>query len=110
MVAIAASAAALVSLLIGASHHVGDVVVISAALIVGDVVDLRPAGRAAMPVAFAIVLVLLRAATPNEFVIIVAVAAVIATVIRRQPESFGHRPLFRQNFLLLLTALVRSAA
>ena len=37
--------AALVSLLVGASHQVVDLVVISGALLVGYLVDLRPAGR-----------------------------------------------------------------
>jgi len=94
-----AGVAALTSVLMGASQRVTDLVVISAALVVGYVVDLRPAGRAPLPVAFAIVLVLIRAATPTEFAVAVVVCALIATGYRRDLQSVGQRILLLSELL-----------
>jgi len=102
LLATATAATVLVCLLLGASHQVLDRVVIGAALVAGCMVDLRPAGRAPLPVALAIIPVLLRAATPDEFVVVVATAALVAAVSRRDLKSIAQR-------LLLLAELLAAA-
>ncbi|HEV3452747.1 MAG TPA: hypothetical protein VG869_16305 [Acidimicrobiia bacterium] len=87
----AGGAAAVVALLVGASHQVLDLVVIGTALVVGDLFDLRPAGRASIPVGFAVVVVLLRAATPREFITVIFVTAVVAAALRAEPQLIGAR-------------------
>jgi hypothetical protein len=102
LLATATGGTVLVCLSLGASHQVLDLVVIGAALVAGCMVDLRPAGRAPLPVALAIIPVLLRAATPDEFVVVVAAAALVAAVSRRDLKSIGQR-------LLLLAELLAAA-
>ncbi len=47
------------------SGRTADLAVLAAALVIGELVDLRPARRAALPLSFAVIVVLVRAATPG---------------------------------------------
>jgi len=59
--------------------------VLGAAVVAGELMLLRPAGRAALPLSYAVMLVLVRAGTPAEFAVTVFGAEVVAYVLR--PES-----------------------
>ena len=61
----------LVAALLGANQKPLDLIILGAALVIGDLVELRPADRPPLPSGFAIVLVLLRAATPGQFIAVV---------------------------------------
>lgn len=68
-----------------------DLVILGTAMILGELFELRPAGRAALPLSFAVALVLVRAATPLQFVAVVGVAQVAASLLRREPAGFEPR-------------------
>jgi hypothetical protein len=91
--------AVVVAVLVGASTPTVDVVVLSSALLGGYLVDLRPANRDPLPVAFAVVLVLLRAASPVEFVAAVGVASVVAVALRPHDAGLPARSLLVAEFL-----------
>ncbi|HZJ26977.1 MAG TPA: hypothetical protein VFF40_08215 [Acidimicrobiia bacterium] len=54
-------------------------------IVVGELLELCPPVRAAIPLSYAVVLVLLRAASVQEFVITVAAAELVAAVLRDAP-------------------------
>ena len=70
------------ALALQADRRVIDVIVIGTALAVSDLFELRPANRAPIPLGFAVALVLLRAATLSQFVVIVLAAALVACILR----------------------------
>ena len=78
---------------VGASQQVDDVIVLGAAMTIGVLVELRPADRAPLPFTFAIVVVLLRAATPGQFVAVVVGASVAGVAIRARPVGWQARSL-----------------
>ena len=82
---------ATVALLLGASHQFVDLVVIGTALVIGDLFDLRPADRATIPVGFAVVVVLLRAATPREFIALIIATAIVAVALRTEAGPLAAR-------------------
>ena len=61
------------------------IAVLAAAVVGGELLLLRPAQRAALPLSYAVVLVLLRAASPSEFLVAVLAAEAVAFLLR--PES-----------------------
>jgi len=87
------------ALLLGADGGVVDLVALGAALVAGDLVELRPANRFALPIGFAIVLVLLRAASGAQFVAIVAAGSAAAVVLRTDREGLAARLLLFAEFL-----------
>jgi hypothetical protein len=56
--------------------------VFAAAVVAGELLVLRPAERAALPLSYAVILVLVRAASPAEFLVTVFVAEVVAFLLR----------------------------
>lgn len=88
---VAGAAAGIVASIVGASSTVADLAVLTAALVVGELVELRPAGRAPLPLSFAVVIVLVRAATPAQFVIVIVAAQAVAIFARVEPRSIGAR-------------------
>ncbi len=58
---------------------------LGAAVVAGELLELRPASRSALPLSYAVVLVLVRAASPGELAVTVIVAEAIAFLLR--PES-----------------------
>jgi hypothetical protein len=89
-----------VALLVGAGHQVVDLIVIGTALLIADLFDLRPAGRPSLPVGFAVVVVLLRAATPQEFVTVIISTAFLAVALRAEPRSLTARLLLLAEMLV----------
>ena len=59
---------------VASGSTVADLAVLTAACVIGELVELRPAGRAPLPLSLAVVIVLVRAATPVQFVIVVVAA------------------------------------
>ena len=66
---------------------------------VGDLVELRPANRSPIPMGFAIVVVLLRVATPTEFVIVVATTSVLASSLLPVGTPISTRGLYLAELL-----------
>ena len=93
------SCGALIALGTGASTQTVDLFVIGTALVVGELVELRPAGRSSLPVSFALIIVLLRAATPREFVAIVVVAACVGAILRPTGTDMASRALRAAEWL-----------
>jgi hypothetical protein len=89
----------LVALVLGASQQLVDVIVLGAALLLGNLVDLRPADRPPLPFGFAIVVVLLRAATPGQFIAVVAGASVVGVALRAEPRGWPARSLLLAELL-----------
>jgi hypothetical protein len=84
---------ALIADLAGVRAPIPDLIVLGAALVVAEQFELRPKGRAELPLSFAVVVVLLRAATPREFVAIVVVSFAVAVALRQEPRGWLHRVL-----------------
>jgi hypothetical protein len=101
--AISALAASLLALLIavllGASPKTIDVVILGSALLAGYLIDLRPASRSALPVGYAVIMVLLRAASPVEFVAAVGAASAAAVILRADYRGLAARSLLLAEFL-----------
>jgi hypothetical protein len=62
-------------------------VVLGAALIAGELLELRPADRSPLPLSYAVILVLVRAGTPAQFAVVVVVAEALALLLRTEPEQ-----------------------
>lgn len=84
---------ALTAELAGASNA-AVLIVLSTALVLGEQFQLRPTGRAALPLSFAVVVVLIRAADPWQFVVVVIVAYAVAV-----PPRTGGRGLLAMTAL-----------
>jgi hypothetical protein len=93
LVTLAGLVAVAVAAAISSSGSLVDLVVLGAALVVGELLELSPSDRAALPLSFAVVVVLLRAANPTEFLVVVAAAYVVAVVVRPEPTGVGSRAL-----------------
>jgi hypothetical protein len=79
--------AAVVADAVGASGTIETLIALATALVIAEQFQLRPAHRTALPLSFAIVVVLVRAAEPAQFVVVVAIAYAIAVCLR--PDSPG---------------------
>lgn len=64
--------------------------VLGAALIAGELLELRPGERAPLALSYAIVLVLVRAATPEQLAVVVVAAESVAFLLRSEPSA-GQR-------------------
>ena len=84
---------------LGAAASTIDLVVIGTALVAGFMLELRPGERDPLPVGFAVVLVLLRAASPGQFVAIAAIAPMIAVLLRVEPPGIPSRALLLAEYL-----------
>jgi hypothetical protein len=90
-VAVAGAVAGIVAALTTSGSTIPDLAVLTAALVIGELVELRPAGRAALPLSFAVIVVLVRAATPVQFVIIVIIGELVAIPLRNEPTGIASR-------------------
>lgn len=108
LLAIAAfgAAVALIGLAAGISGRNIDVIVLGTGLVIGNLVELRPANRSSLPVGFAIVVVLVRATSAREFVVIVAAASLASAILRNRREG-ENRAVW---FVELLTASLAGGA
>ena len=61
------------------------------ALVIGELFELRPAGRAALPLSFAVLVVMVPATTPVQYAIIVVLGYAAATAIRITPVEWSSR-------------------
>ena len=73
---------ALVAASVGAHWRELDLIVLGTTLVIGWLVELRPVDRAPLPVGFAVVVVLLRATSPVQFVAIVISSTAVAVALR----------------------------
>ena len=88
-----------IAILVGSDRRLIDVIVLGVALVAADLVELRPANRVALPLGFAFVLVLLRAATATEFVIAVTAGSAVAVLLRKDMDNIASRLLLFAEFL-----------
>jgi hypothetical protein len=70
-----------------------ELVVLGTALVVGELFELRPADRSPLPLSFAVVVVLVRAATPTEFVLLVTAGYLVAAFVRMEPTGITARAM-----------------
>ncbi len=94
-----------VAVSVGLDSTIFSIAVLAAGMLVGELLELRPIERAAVPLSYAVALVLLRAATPVEFLIAVTVAEVLATVLRPAPNLRTRLELFAQRMVAATVAL-----
>src|SRR5689334_14654693 len=90
-VAVAGAAAGIVAALVTCGSTVPDLAVLTAGLVLGELVELRPEGRAPLPLSLAVIVVLVRAATPEQFVIVIVVGELVALALRTDPTSISDR-------------------
>jgi hypothetical protein len=90
-VAVAGAAAGIVAALVTSGSTIPDLAVLTAGLVLGELVELRPVGRAPLPLSLAVIIVLVRAATPEQFVIVIVVGELVAAALRTEPTSIGAR-------------------
>ena len=73
------------------SSVAGTLAVLAAAITAGELVMMRPYGRNPLPLSFAVFTVLVRAATPVQFIVVVVAAEVVAAVMRPGPVDLRDR-------------------
>lgn len=79
-------------------------------IVVGELAELHPPGRAAIPLSYAVVLVLLRAASVQEFILTVAVAELAAAILRDSPSIMNRMMCLVERALAMGAALVAYSA
>lgn len=79
--------AVLAALLFGAGRPIPDLILISGGIVVAEMFELRPVRRAPLPLSFAVVVVLTRAAEPWEFAVVVGVSFALAVALRMDPGT-----------------------
>lgn len=84
------------SVLADAGTTITDLIVLATSLVIAEMFDLHPAHRAPLPLSFAVVVVLTRAADPWEFAVVVAAAGAVAVLLRPTPAP----PLARAAMIL----------
>jgi len=70
-----------------------DLVLLGAALVGAELFELRPPGRAALPLSFAVGVVLVPASTPLQFALVVGIGYLVAVAIRPTPNRLAGRAL-----------------
>jgi HD-GYP domain-containing protein (c-di-GMP phosphodiesterase class II) len=85
----------------GSNPHVIDLVVLGTALTIGLVIELRPTDRSPLPFGLAITVVLVRAASPDEFVAIVAGASLAAVILKAHPRGLAPKVLVLSELLAM---------
>jgi hypothetical protein len=84
---------ALVAAFAGMGRDGPDLIVLGTALVIGELFELRPAARAPLPLSFAVVVVLVRAADVEQFMAIVVCAFLVGVVLRTEPAGVMSRVL-----------------
>lgn len=87
----------------GAAFDLG---IIGGAIVIGEVLLLRPPNRAAIPLSFGIVLVLGRAGTATQAATTLLVAEFVAAVLRKGTNGHTRIDLFLQRCLIGLAGIV----
>ncbi|MCB1007242.1 MAG: hypothetical protein KDB35_23865 [Acidimicrobiales bacterium] len=91
LVALVGALAALTATLLGADPVIADLAVLAAGVAIGEMVVLHPQRRSPLPLSFAVFTVLVRAATPVQFVVVVVLAEVVAAFLRMGRLGFSGR-------------------
>jgi hypothetical protein len=78
------------------SERLGELVVLGAAIVAGELLELKPGNRAPLPMSFAVFVVLAREANLLEFTVTLLAAELVATALRERPlrvrlSLLGHR-------------------
>lgn len=94
-----------VAIIAGLDSTAFTIAVLAAGLLVGELLELRPLERATVPLSYAVVLVLLRAASPVEFIAAIAAAELAASVLRPAPGLLVRGELFVQRMVAAALAL-----
>jgi HD domain len=68
-----------------------DLVILGTALVVGELFELRPAGRAPLPLSFAVVVVLVRAADTEQYAAIIVLGFLVGVALRDEPGGLLPR-------------------
>ena len=89
----------LIAIAAGASTDTTNLIVIGTALVAGYIFELRPDQRSPLPVGLAVIVVLLRSASPGEFVAIASLAPVVAVTLRTEPRGIPSRVLLLAEYL-----------
>lgn len=93
LVGVAGLAGAAIAWLVGANSMTPDLILMAAAIAAGELVELHPANRSALPLSFAVFTVLVRAADPLPVLVVVVSAEVVAAALRQGPMSLNDRLL-----------------
>ena len=81
--------------------------VIGGAIAAGELIELRPPMRAALPISFAFMVVLAREATAKDAVLVLVVAELATFLVRSEPTSVeGRLALFAERILEGMAAVV----
>jgi len=78
--------AAIIAEIVDSSRPTAVLILLGLGIAITEGIELRPSGRARIPTSHAVVLVLLRAATITEFIVVVT-AAQLVTMFLRQPST-----------------------
>ena len=90
----ALAAAALLAFLVSKAFSAetsATLAVLAAGIAAGELVMMRPIGRTPLPLSFAVFAVLVRAATPAQFIIVVVAAELAAALIKPGPVDLADR-------------------
>lgn len=93
LVAVFGVLAACMADLNGVSESMTSLIVLATALVVAEQFRLRPVNRAPLPLSFAIVVVVLRAADPGQFALTVTASFAIAMLLLENPRGVLNRTL-----------------
>lgn len=93
LVAAAGAVAALILLLAAPGTGTAELAVLAAALVAGELIELRPINRAALPLSLAVTVVMIRACSPTQFIIVIGVAYLIGVAVRLEPPGLSARVL-----------------
>jgi hypothetical protein len=93
VLATAGAAVALGAQLVQPGSHWSALALIGAAVALGELIELRPPQRAALPISFAFMVVLARRGSLLDTIIVVVVALIAATLVRSTPERALSRAI-----------------
>lgn len=91
MVGVVGLIAGAVVVLVHPEGNLADLVILGAALVIGELFELRPADRSPLPLSFAVVVVLVRASTAKEFVLVIVAGYLVAAFVRVEPTGVVPR-------------------
>lgn len=98
--------AVVVALTAGLESHDLVLAALGAGVVVGELLELRPQARVGVPLSYAVILVLLRAASVQEFVVVVGIAELVAACLRESPSLLARGVLLVQRCAGAASALL----
>jgi hypothetical protein len=91
--------------LTGADESVLTLVALGGGVLVGELLELRPPSRHAIPLSYAVVLVLLRAGSIEQVAIVVGLAELVAVALRESPNLLTRAVILGQRCIAAAAAL-----